>query len=57
VRISARTGQTHKLMATFLSATLSPGSIDRLVEMSSSLAASVEQQAAVTADIARNVNE
>jgi methyl-accepting chemotaxis protein len=33
------------------------GTIDRLAEMSSSVAASVEEQAAVTADIARNVNE
>ena len=31
------------------------GTIDRLAEMSSSVAAAVEQQAAVTADIARNV--
>lgn len=33
------------------------GTIDRLAEMSNSVAASVEEQAAVTADIARNVNE
>ncbi len=33
------------------------GLIDRLAEMSNSVAASVEEQAAVTADIARNVNE
>jgi methyl-accepting chemotaxis protein len=33
------------------------GTIDRLAEMSASVAAAVEQQAAVTADIARNVNE
>ncbi len=32
------------------------GAIDRLAEMSNSVAASVEEQAAVTADIARNVN-
>ncbi len=32
------------------------GTIDRLAEMSNSVAASVEEQAAVTADIARNVN-
>jgi methyl-accepting chemotaxis protein len=33
------------------------GTIDRLAEMSNSVAASVEQQAAVTADMARNVHE
>lgn len=33
------------------------GAIDRLAEMSSSVAAPVEEQAAVTADIARNVND
>jgi len=33
------------------------GTIDRLAEMSSAVAAAVEEQAAVTADIARNVNE